>query len=119
MEREEAIRWLTNEKWKNANNKYKKEWNEAFEIAIEALSADTVEIKPIEIKGDFRIDDDYKKPPQIIGNVEVVVRCKDCRFYWGNLSEDDTDEMYGECRWDSDEMPNADDFCSYGERREP
>ena len=48
-----------------------------------------------------------------------LVRCKDCRFYWGNLSEDDTDEMYGECRWDSDEMPNADDFCSYGERREP
>ena len=37
MTREEAIRWLTNEKWKNANNKYKKEWNEAFDTAIEAL----------------------------------------------------------------------------------
>ena len=49
----------------------------------------------------------------------LIVRCKDCRYYWGNLSEDDTDEMYGECRWDTDEMPNADDFCSYGERREP
>ena len=42
MTREEAIRWLTNEKWKNANNKYKKEWNEAFGLAIEALSADAV-----------------------------------------------------------------------------
>lgn len=37
MTREEALQWLTNEKWKNANNKYKKEWNEAFEMAIEAL----------------------------------------------------------------------------------
>lgn len=37
MTREEALKWLTNEKWKNANNKYKKEWNEAFDMAIEAL----------------------------------------------------------------------------------
>jgi predicted transglutaminase-like protease len=43
MTREEAIRWLTNEKWTNANNKYKKEWNEAFDMAIEALSADAVQ----------------------------------------------------------------------------
>lgn len=42
MTREEALQWLTNEKWKNANNKYKKEWNEAFDMAIEALQADTV-----------------------------------------------------------------------------
>ena len=40
MTREEALQWLTNEKWKNANNKYKKEWNEAFDMAIEALSAE-------------------------------------------------------------------------------
>ena len=40
MTREEALQWLTNEKWKNANNKYKKEWNEAFDMAIEALSTD-------------------------------------------------------------------------------
>ena len=37
MTREEAIQWLKNEKWKNANNKYKKEWNEAFDVAISAL----------------------------------------------------------------------------------
>jgi len=37
MTREEALQWLTNEKWKNANNTYEKEWNEAFDISIEAL----------------------------------------------------------------------------------
>ena len=52
MTREEAIQWLQSEKWENANNKYKKEWNEAFDIAIESLSADRVE----------------------------VVRCGDCKF---------------------------------------
>lgn len=44
MTREEAISWLTNEKWKNANNQYKKEWNEAFDMAIEALSAPQTDI---------------------------------------------------------------------------
>lgn len=43
MTREEAISWLTNEKWKNADNKYKKEWNEAFDMAIEALSVEAVQ----------------------------------------------------------------------------
>ena len=38
MNREEAIKWLTNEKWENANNKYKREWNKAFDIAIKSLN---------------------------------------------------------------------------------
>ena len=42
MTRDEAIQWLKNEKWENANNKYKKEWNEAFDMAIEALKAEPI-----------------------------------------------------------------------------
>lgn len=49
-----------------------------------------------------------------------IVRCKECKYFIDNLTEDDTDEAYGECCFDWDiKMPTADDFCSYGERREP
>ena len=42
-----------------------------------------------------------------------VVMCKDCRYY-----QDNNDGYpHNECRWRSDETPDADDFCSYGERR--
>ena len=46
-----------------------------------------------------------------------IVRCRECRYFIDNLTEDDTDEAYGECCFDWDiKMPKADDFCSYGER---
>ena len=42
-----------------------------------------------------------------------VVRCKDCK-YW----QDNNDGYpHEECRWGHGETPDADDFCSYGERR--
>lgn len=90
------------------------ETKEALDMAIEALHREEAEEKGY----CHRIN--YTPKPCENANCDCVdvVRCKDCRYYWGNLSEDDTDEMYGECRWDSDEMPNADDFCSYGERQE-
>ena len=48
-----------------------------------------------------------------------IVRCRECRYFIDNLTEDDTDEAYGECCFDWDiKMPTADDFCSYGERKE-
>ena len=84
----------------------KAELDELCDMAIEALQAEYEDYEHATLV-------DIKEPLKVL-----VVRCKDCRYYWGNLGEDDTDEMYGECRWDSDEMPNADDFCSYGERRE-
>ena len=46
-----------------------------------------------------------------------LVRCKECKYFIDNLTEDDTDEAYDSCRWDwSRKIPTADDYCSYGER---
>ena len=47
-------------------------------------------------------------------NFVKVVRCKDCRFYQDNNGG----YPNMNCRWIDDETPNADDFCSYGERME-
>ena len=43
-----------------------------------------------------------------------VVRCKDCRHWQDNNGGYPNKE----CRWRGDETPDADDFCSYGERKE-
>lgn len=44
----------------------------------------------------------------------LVIMCKDCK-YW----QDNNDGYpHEECRWGHGETPNANDFCSYGERRE-
>ena len=47
-------------------------------------------------------------------DAEVVVRCKDCK-YW-----QDNNDVYPheECRWGHGETPDANDFCSYGERKD-
>ena len=47
-----------------------------------------------------------------------VVRCKDCIWWINNLTEFSADEDFLQCRWNEEESPNADDFCSYGERKE-
>ena len=42
-----------------------------------------------------------------------VLRCKDCK-YW----QDNNDGYpHEECRWGHGETPDANDFCSYGERK--
>lgn len=44
---------------------------------------------------------------------ERVVRCNDCKFW-----QDNNDGYpHEECRWGHGETPDANDFCSYGERR--
>ena len=43
-----------------------------------------------------------------------VVRCKDCVYYQDN----NNGYPHNECRWRSDETPDATDFCSFGERKD-
>lgn len=45
-----------------------------------------------------------------------VVRCKDCR-YWQEYQEGHYPNE--SCPWDKGETPDEDDYCSFGERREP
>ena len=47
-----------------------------------------------------------------------IVRCKECRYWIGHLTDDDGFDGEDECRWRDSEAPNADDYCSYGERKE-
>ena len=46
--------------------------------------------------------------------IEKVVRCKDCKWWQDNNGG----YPHEECRWGKDETPDADDYCSYGERKE-
>lgn len=51
---------------------------------------------------------------QMMEHYAPVVRCKDCK-YW----QDNNDGYpHEECRWGHGETPDANDFCSYGERKE-
>lgn len=45
----------------------------------------------------------------------LVVRCKECRWWLKNLTEDDEDEAYLHCPIEDGKL---DDFCSYGVRKE-
>lgn len=62
------------------------------------------------------------EPYGIIGVIEAehtvdaveVVRCKDCKWWQDNNAGYPSEY----CKWDKDETPDYDDFCSMGERRE-
>ena len=111
MTREEALQWLTNEKWENANNKYKKEWNEAFDLAIEALSATNLkeEFESAEYEDyEHATLVDIKEPLKV-----SVVRCKDCK--WAEKAI--FDEYCVECTMHHTTFMKH-GFCNHGERRE-
>jgi hypothetical protein len=44
--------------------------------------------------------------------LDTIVRCKDC-VYW---QDNNGGYPHEECRWDKDETPDADDYCSFGEK---
>lgn len=43
-----------------------------------------------------------------------LVRCKECKYWQDNNGG----HPHEECRWGKEETPDADDFCSYGEKKE-
>lgn len=47
-------------------------------------------------------------------DVEPLARCKDCKY----LQDNNYGYPHEECRWGNGETPDANDFCSYGERKE-
>lgn len=49
-----------------------------------------------------------------VADVVEVVRRGECEYYQDNNGG----YPHPECRWNPDETPDADDFCSYGRRRE-
>ena len=69
------------------------------------------------IECSFFMDDKYCRFETILSEAPTVdavpvVRCKDCK-YW----QDNNDGYpHEECRWGHGETPDANDFCSYGER---
>lgn len=99
MTREEAIERLNIHK---STSVFVDSIAEAIDMAIEALS------QPIVAKH-FDIQSGYIYcSPQIAENVKVVVRCKDCRHR--NLFS---------CPLADNDFQKDNDFCSWGERREP
>lgn len=112
MTREEAIKILKEERW--YMSRYSEEYKEAYDMAIEALSAD-VEIPNdktvVHIETYRRL---YEKYVDLKNNAVKVVKCKNCRhrFY----------DKYNDCymceKHEYGESFEDNDYCSYGEKRE-
>lgn len=45
---------------------------------------------------------------------EEIIRCKECKYWQDN----NNGYPVTDCRWNKDETPDADDFCSFAERKE-
>lgn len=75
--------------------------------------ADSCVQKEIQEKLRPQIMDLIQHPTALRGPTrEMVVLCKDCRFWQGNNGG----YPHPECRWGNDETPDEDDYCSFAER---
>lgn len=103
MTREEAIEMLKalNMMLRSPNGEPISDVCDALGIAIEALHREEAEEKGY----------CHRIRPS---NVEVVVRCKDCKNWRESHSEDEESYCYIDGR-----TTDSTDFCSWGERKEP
>jgi len=76
--------------------------------------SEMIPIIPMELKKELHIDDVDDFKPRIIGNVEVVVRCKDCRYRNNTKVNEKGFEV---CTVSGMDITD-DDYCSFGERAE-
>ena len=67
----------------------------------------------LNVKRILEVDDSIPNAATVC-DMQEVVRCKDCKYYQDNSNG----YPHNECKWCKDETPNADDFCSYGERKD-
>ena len=67
----------------------------------------------LNVKRILEVDDSIPNAATVC-DMQEVVRCKDCKYYQDN----NNGYPHDECKWCKDETPNADDFCSYGERKD-
>jgi hypothetical protein len=58
------------------------------------------------------IDEEIERQLAEAGFIKVV-RCKDCKFWQDNNGG----YPHEDCKWNHDETPDEDDYCSGGERR--
>lgn len=119
MNREEAIQILSTRDAHGVLCGYTSGVTEALDMAIEAL---TVTVSREEYEELYRkakevnemandILADFPSYKEFVS----VVRCKDCRWWQDNNGG----YPHANCHWCETETPDADDFCSLGERREP
>lgn len=79
---------------------------------IEDLGFENTEQEREENIGEIVTLEDFDRQPT--EDVVKVVRCEDCKYYQDN----NNGYPHNECKWCKDETPDADDFCSYGERKD-
>ena len=73
--------------------------------------------KPKEVQdqdiADFNLDMNTVRSALRPVSREQVILCRDCRFWQDNNGG----YPHPECRWGNDETPDADDYCSFAERK--
>lgn len=80
-------------------------------VAYPAYDFSTGMVRTKYLEGEYAEREDIEYLPT--ADVAEVVRCKDCKYYQDN-NGGYPHEM---CRWRNDETPDADDYCSQGERK--
>lgn len=98
------------------------ESNKVFKDATKAVERHHREIYEFITETDKKVNEFFEKvksETNPTADVVEVVRCKDCKF-WGIPHANDIEKSHYCCRDNMWCMPLrfADDYCSYGERRE-